>query len=113
MPRDPMSLLPTHDVINQPEPLGSYDALSTDAPFASGVAREAPAWHWFMRLAIANGWHSVAWEEQGNGGAVAHVAAMYLLTQPEAGFCCPIVMTYASIARCATSPISPPDGSRA
>ena len=147
MPRDPMRLLPTHDVVNQPEPLDSYDAVSTDAPFASAVAREAPGWvgerlaplgvvvgsaeamdlgfaanenpprarlfdrygrridevefhpayHWFMRLAVENGWHAVAWEEQGRGGAVAHVAAMYLLTQPEAGFCCPIVMTHAVI----------------
>ncbi len=56
-----------------------------------------PAYHAFMRLAIENDWHSVAWKEEGRGGHVAHIAGMYLLTQPEQGYCCPITMTHAVV----------------
>ena len=56
-----------------------------------------PAYHALMRLAIEHDAHSIAWKRAGNGGAVAHVAAVYLLTQPEQGFCCPITMTHAVI----------------
>jgi len=147
IPRNPMTGLPTHEVVNQPEPLGDYDLLATDQPLREALRRHAPAWvaerlaalgpvlgsqeameqgflanqnppelrtfdrygrridevafhpsyHWFMDLAIKGGWHSVAWDEEGNGGAVAHVAALYLLTQPEQGFCCPLTMTHAVV----------------
>ena len=40
---------------------------------------------------------AIAWKRPGEGGAVAHAAAIYLLTQPEQGFCCPITMTHAAI----------------
>lgn len=56
-----------------------------------------PAYHWFMNLAMRGGWHSVAWDAEGQGGAVAHVAGLYLLTQPEQGFCCPVTMTHAVV----------------
>ncbi|MCC5858454.1 MAG: acyl-CoA dehydrogenase family protein [Ectothiorhodospiraceae bacterium] len=145
--RDPISNLPTHAVENQPEPLGDYNAFSTDPALMEGVRREGPAWvaercetlgrrlgsreyqelgfqaneypprlknfdrygrridevefhpayHAFMRLAIENDWHSVAWKEEGKGGHVAHIAGMYLLTQPEQGYCCPITMTHAVV----------------
>ena len=32
----------THEVINQPPPLGAYDLYSTDAPLVEAVSREAP-----------------------------------------------------------------------
>ncbi|QFU02948.1 Putative acyl-CoA dehydrogenase AidB [Halomonas sp. THAF5a] len=56
-----------------------------------------PAYHALMRLAIDHGWHAVAWQEEGRGGHQAHVAALYLLTQAEPGFCCPITMTHATV----------------
>ncbi|MGJ7459658.1 acyl-CoA dehydrogenase family protein [Halomonas sp. MA07-2] len=56
-----------------------------------------PAYHELMRLAIDHGWHAVAWQEEGRGGHQAHVAALYLLTQAEPGFCCPITMTHAAM----------------
>lgn len=56
-----------------------------------------PAYHALMRLAIDHGWHAVAWQEEGRGGHQAHVAALYLLTQAEPGFCCPITMTHAAL----------------
>ncbi|MEA3251745.1 MAG: acyl-CoA dehydrogenase family protein [Pseudomonadota bacterium] len=56
-----------------------------------------PAYHELMHLAFDNGWHAVAWEEEHHGGHQAHVAALYLLTQAEPGFCCPLTMTHAAI----------------
>ncbi|WP_280571047.1 acyl-CoA dehydrogenase family protein, partial [Chromohalobacter sp. 296-RDG] len=49
-----------------------------------------------MHLACDGGWQAVAWEQEGKGGHQAHVAALYLLTQVEPGFCCPITMTHAA-----------------
>ncbi|OLO04022.1 acyl-CoA dehydrogenase family protein [Salinicola socius] len=56
-----------------------------------------PSYHALMDLAIAGGWHAVAWEHEHHGGHQAHVAALYLLTQAEPGFCCPITMTHAAM----------------
>ncbi|WP_163558243.1 acyl-CoA dehydrogenase family protein [Halomonas sp. NO4] len=56
-----------------------------------------PAYHELMALACEGGWHAVAWQEEGNGGHQAHVAALYLLTQAEPGFCCPVTMTHAAM----------------
>ncbi len=59
--------------------------------------RYHPAYHRLMELACRGGWHAVAWREEGCGGHQAHVAALYLLTQAEPGFCCPITMTHAAL----------------
>ena len=56
-----------------------------------------PAYHELMHLAFDDGWHAVAWQEEGGGGHQAHVAALYLLTQAEPGFCCPVTMTHAAL----------------
>ncbi|RFA30414.1 DNA alkylation response protein [Alkalilimnicola ehrlichii] len=56
-----------------------------------------PAYHDLMSMAIRHDIHSIAWKRPGEGGAVAHTAAMYLLTQPEQGVCCPITMTHAVV----------------
>lgn len=146
-PRRPVSRLPTHEVANQPSPLGGYNSFDTDLPLREAVAREAPPWvsercralgaltgseyyveqgflanryppalksfdrygrrldeveyhpayHELMRLAMEHEAHAVAWQHEGKGGAAAHAAMMYLLTQPEQGFCCPVVMTHAVI----------------
>lgn len=56
-----------------------------------------PAYHELMHLACDRGWHAVAWQEESRGGHQAHIAAMYLLTQAEPGFCCPITMTHAAM----------------
>lgn len=63
-----------------------------------------PAYHQLMRLAIEGGWHAVAWQEEGHGGHQAHVAALYLLTQAEPGFCCPVTMTHAAMPVLRRSP---------
>lgn len=145
--RNPISVLRTHAVENQPLPLGDYNAFETDAVLRECVRREGPDWtsawlrelgamtgsaryfehgfranenppvleafdrfgrrvdevryhpayHELMSMAIGHGVHSVAWREEGRGGHLAHIAAMYLITQPEQGFCCPITMTHAVI----------------
>lgn len=56
-----------------------------------------PAYHALMDLAIGGGWHAVAWEREHDGGHQAHAAGLYLLTQAEPGFCCPITMTHAAM----------------
>ncbi len=56
-----------------------------------------PAYHDLMRLGLEAGAHSIAWTAGRTGGHVAHAALEYLLTQAEAGVCCPITMTYAAI----------------
>ncbi|WP_043529612.1 acyl-CoA dehydrogenase family protein [Litchfieldella xinjiangensis] len=56
-----------------------------------------PAYHELMHLACDHGWHAVAWQEESQGGHQAHVAALYLLTQAEPGFCCPVTMTHAAM----------------
>ncbi|MFG6157722.1 acyl-CoA dehydrogenase family protein [Halomonas sp. 1390] len=66
--------------------------------------RYHPAYHALMHLAIDHGWHAVAWQEEGRGGHQAHVAALYLLTQAEPGFCCPITMTHAALPALRQSP---------
>jgi putative acyl-CoA dehydrogenase len=56
-----------------------------------------PAYHELMNLAKINEVHSIAWTAKQSGGHVAHMALEYLLVQAEAGVCCPITMTYASV----------------
>ncbi|OBX37973.1 putative acyl-CoA dehydrogenase AidB [Halomonas elongata] len=63
-----------------------------------------PAYHELMHLAMDHGWHAVAWQEEGRGGHQAHVAALYLLTQAEPGFCCPVTMTHAAMPALRHSP---------
>ena len=55
-----------------------------------------PAWHALMTLGAGAGVHSIAWPPERSGGHVAHAALEYLLTQAEAGVCCPLTMTYAA-----------------
>ncbi len=56
-----------------------------------------PAYHELMELAKAHEVHSIAWTSSQCGGHVAHMALEYLLVQADAGVCCPITMTYASL----------------
>jgi putative acyl-CoA dehydrogenase len=63
-----------------------------------------PAYHELMRLATSHQVHSIAWTAGRSGAHVAHMALEYLLVQADAGVCCPITMTYASIPTLARSP---------
>ena len=56
-----------------------------------------PAWHELMRVAVAHGVHSLAWEEDREGAHVARAALMFLDSQCEQGHGCPISMTYSAV----------------
>src|SRR6185437_6460285 len=63
-----------------------------------------PAYHKLMRLGLEAEIHSIAWTAQRSGAHVAHAAFEYMLTQAEAGVCCPITMTYAAVPALAQAP---------
>ena len=58
-----------------------------------------PAYHQLMSLIFSTETHSLAWTEQARPGAhVARAALSYLWNQGENGVCCPMGMSFASIA---------------
>jgi putative acyl-CoA dehydrogenase len=63
-----------------------------------------PAYHALMRLGFEAEIHSIAWTAQRSGAHVAHAALEYMLTQAEAGVCCPITMSYAAVPALAQAP---------
>ncbi|MGH7856939.1 MAG: acyl-CoA dehydrogenase family protein, partial [Candidatus Binatia bacterium] len=56
-----------------------------------------PAWHELMRLALAEELHALPWRDPRPGSHVARAALFSLLSQIEAGFGCPISMTYSAV----------------
>lgn len=56
-----------------------------------------PAYHALMKLGIEAGVASAAWKEPA-AGHVLHAALEFLMAQAEPGVCCPMTMTYASVA---------------
>jgi putative acyl-CoA dehydrogenase len=56
-----------------------------------------PAWHSLMRSGVENGLHAAPWREAKKGAHVARAVGFFLLAQAEAGFGCPISMTYSCI----------------
>ena len=63
-----------------------------------------PAYHELMTISMQHGLHCTSWERDGNvapaGEArnVERAAGLFMTTQMEAGHCCPITMTNASVA---------------
>src|SRR5947207_7837445 len=56
-----------------------------------------PAWHELMKMGVSYELHSLPWTTS-EAGAHAARAAMYMTAmQAEAGFCCPITMTFAVV----------------
>jgi len=56
-----------------------------------------PAWHEIMRTAMAAEVHNGPWRDPRPGANAVRSAKFYLLAQIEAGSCCPLTMTYASL----------------
>jgi putative acyl-CoA dehydrogenase len=56
-----------------------------------------PAWHSLMRLGIAHAVHALPWREPRPGAHVARAVLFSLLSQVEAGFGCPLSMTFSAV----------------
>ncbi|HEY6579439.1 MAG TPA: acyl-CoA dehydrogenase family protein, partial [Rhizomicrobium sp.] len=56
-----------------------------------------PAYHALMKLGLEEGVASAAWTGE-RAGQVLHAALEFLMAQAEPGVCCPMTMTYASVA---------------
>jgi putative acyl-CoA dehydrogenase len=65
-----------------------------------------PAWHSLMQTAVANGHHSLPWEDDApEAGHVVRAALTYMSGQIEAGHNCPISMTYSAIPALRSTPM--------
>jgi putative acyl-CoA dehydrogenase len=62
-----------------------------------------PAYHALMRMGLEAGVASCAWSGVA-AGHVLHAALEFLMAQAEPGVCCPMTMTYASLAALAHQP---------
>ena len=56
-----------------------------------------PAWHELMRMGVEHGLHALPWAEPREGAHVARAALYMTAMQVEAGFACPITMTFAAV----------------
>jgi len=63
-----------------------------------------PSWHDLMSRMFRDGTHSLAWKKPGAGAHVARATLSYLWNQGENGICCPMGMTFASVAALRHSP---------
>lgn len=57
-----------------------------------------PAYHHMMTLGVESGMAALPWSGEEHSSHVCHAALEYLHTQAEPGTCCPLTMTYASVA---------------
>ena len=63
-----------------------------------------PAWHMLMRAGVEQGLHASPWREAKPGAHVARAAAFFVMAQAEAGFGCPISMTYSAVPALRSTP---------
>mgnify|MGYP000502907973 CR=1 FL=1 len=56
-----------------------------------------PAWHQLMARGVADELHALPWNTEKDGAHVARAAIYMSGMQAEAGFCCPITMTFAAV----------------
>jgi putative acyl-CoA dehydrogenase len=57
-----------------------------------------PAWHDLMDAAVRHGLHGGPWADKRPGAHVARAAGHLVWGQVDPGVCCPVTMTYASVA---------------
>jgi len=62
------------------------------------------AWHDLMGLAVEHELHSLAWTSPNDGAHVARTAMYLTAAQAEAGFTCPITMTFAAVPALRAAP---------
>jgi len=63
-----------------------------------------PAWHELMRMGVENELHSLPWTSDQPSPHTARAALYATAMQAEAGFCCPITMTFAVITALRAQP---------
>jgi putative acyl-CoA dehydrogenase len=63
-----------------------------------------PSWHLLMRAGVEHGLHASPWRDARPGAHVARAAAFFVLAQAEAGFGCPISMTYSAVPALRATP---------
>jgi putative acyl-CoA dehydrogenase len=63
-----------------------------------------PAWHQLMRVGVEHGLHALPWREPRRGAHVARAAGFFVMAQAEAGFGCPISMTYSAVPALRATP---------
>lgn len=63
-----------------------------------------PAYHDLMALAVENEVAGFAWNHEGPGAHVGHMALTYLISQVECGVMCSMAMTYAAVPALRASP---------
>jgi len=63
-----------------------------------------PAYHDLMALAVGNQVAGFAWNHEGPGAHVGHMALTYLISQVECGVMCSMAMTYAAVPALRASP---------
>src|SRR5689334_4202135 len=56
-----------------------------------------PAWHQLMQMGVENELHSLPWTSEEPSAHTARAALYMTAMQAEAGFCCPITMTFAVV----------------
>ncbi|MBV8825770.1 MAG: isovaleryl-CoA dehydrogenase [Hyphomicrobiales bacterium] len=87
-----------------PPKLASFDRKG----FRRDTVEFHPAYHRLMSESIAVGVHASTWRADGSRAAapaeVSRAARFYMANQVEAGHCCPITMTRASVAALAAEP---------
>jgi putative acyl-CoA dehydrogenase len=63
-----------------------------------------PAWHSLMRMGVEQELHSLPWTSQEQAPHAARAALYMTAMQAEAGFCCPITMTFAVVPALRATP---------
>jgi putative acyl-CoA dehydrogenase len=63
-----------------------------------------PAWHELLGVAVGAGLHAAPWADPRPGAHVARAAGLYVWGTADFGHCCPISMTYASVATLRQAP---------
>ena len=63
-----------------------------------------PAWHALMRAGVEHELHALPWRTDQPGAHVARAATYVCSGQAEAGFGCPITMTFAAVPALRTQP---------
>ena len=80
--------------------------LTTHTPSGKRIDRVDfhPAWHQLMARGVADEMHALPWNDPQSGAHVARAAIYMSGTQAEAGFGCPITMTFAAIPALRATP---------